>query len=132
MTHALQAQSAGNPYFLLELSHNLDTVAGGAVPPGLADLVSARIDRLSDDGRSVLQAAGVLEPEFDLPLLVHTTGLAEDAVLDALDELLAARFFTERGGRFAFNHPLLSRSSGRGSTWRGARRSTAGLRRRSK
>jgi DNA-binding SARP family transcriptional activator/tetratricopeptide (TPR) repeat protein len=106
--HLLQAQSAGNPYFLLELSHNLDTAAGGAVPPALADLVAVRIDKLGNDSRSVLQAAGVLEPEFDLPLLVQTTGLDEDAVLDALDELLGARLLTERGDGFAFNHPFLS------------------------
>lgn len=107
-THRLQAQSAGNPYFLLELSRSLDSDADGRVPPALADLVAARIARLSEDSRGVLQAAGVLEPEFDLPLLVQTTGLDEDAVLDALDELLGARLLAERGGRFAFNHPLLS------------------------
>ena len=107
-THTLQAQSAGNPYVLLELSRNTDAAAGGGIPPALADLVAARVDRLDESSRSVLQAAAVLEPEFDLPLLIHTTGLGEDAVLDALDELLAARLLTERGGRFAFNHPLLS------------------------
>ncbi|MGE5601985.1 MAG: ATP-binding protein [Nitrososphaerales archaeon] len=106
--HQLQAQSAGNPYFLLELSRHLDTGAGGTVPPALAGLVAVRVDRLGNDSRSVLQAAAVLEPEFDLPLLVQTTGLDEDAVLDALDELLGARLLTERGGRFAFNHPFLS------------------------
>ncbi len=50
----------------------------------------------------------MLEPEFDLPLLMQTTGLDEDAVLDALDELLAGGVLAERGGRLAFNHPLLS------------------------
>lgn len=109
VTHQLQGQSAGNPYFLLELSRNADALARGAVPAGLAELLAARIDRLSDDARSVLQAAGVLDPEFDLPLLTQCTSLVEDAVLDALDELLAARLLTERNGRFAFNHPLLSR-----------------------
>lgn len=108
MTHQLQAQSAGNPYVLLELSRNIEAVSSGAVPPALANLVAARIDRLGEESRAVLQAAGVLEPEFDLPLLVHTTGLDEDAVLDALDELLAARLLSERGTRFVFNHPLLS------------------------
>lgn len=106
--HVLQAQSAGNPYALLELSRNLDAVMGGGVPPGLADLVGARVDKLSGDARSVLQAAGVLEPEFDLELLVQTTGLDEDAVLDALDELLTTHLLTERSGHLAFAHPLLS------------------------
>lgn len=108
IAHQLQAWSAGNPYVLFELSRNPDAVAAGAVPPGLAELVAARIDRLSDDARSVLQAAGILEPEFDLALLTQSTGLVEDAVLDALDELLSAHILTERAGRFVFDHPLLS------------------------
>ncbi len=106
--HQLQAQSAGNPYFLLELSRSSDAVALGSIPSALADLVAARVERLDEDSRAVLQAAGVLEPEFDLSLLVETTGLNEDAVLDALDKLLGARLLGERGEKFVFNHPLLS------------------------
>jgi DNA-binding SARP family transcriptional activator len=107
LAHQLQARSAGNPYVLLELSRSAADAGVGAVPPALADLVRSRFERLSDSARAVLQAAAVLDPEFDLPLLIAMTGRDEDDALDALDELLATGALTERGGRFGFNHPLL-------------------------
>jgi DNA-binding SARP family transcriptional activator len=98
-----QAQSAGNPYFLIELVR----ADGTDVPQALADLVRSRLDRLSDFARQVLQAAAVLGPDFDFATLRRTSGRGEEETLDALDELLNAAVLIERAGRYAFSHPLV-------------------------
>jgi DNA-binding SARP family transcriptional activator/tetratricopeptide (TPR) repeat protein len=107
LAHRLQARSAGNPYFLLELSQQAGEPEGAGLSPALADLVRSRLERLSEGARSVAQAAAVLEPELDLPLLVSMTGRSEDETLDALDELLALGVLVERSRRLEFNHPIL-------------------------
>jgi DNA-binding SARP family transcriptional activator/uncharacterized protein HemY len=100
----MQAQSAGNPYFLIELCR----AAPGEVPPVLADLIRARLDRLPDTVRQVLQAAAILEPDFDFATLRRTSGRDEEETLDALDALLNAAVIVERGGPYAFAHPLVA------------------------
>lgn len=107
IAHQLQARSAGNPYFLLELSRQADGSAEGELPPLLADLVRSRLGRLSESTRAVAQAAAILDPEIDLPLLINMTGGDEDDVLDALDELLSAGILVERSSGIEFNHPLM-------------------------
>ncbi len=108
LAHQLQAKSAGNPYVLIELSQNADIATSDAVPPALADLVRSRVERLGESARAVLQAAAVLEPEFDLPLLALTVARDEEEMLDTLDILLGSGVLIERGKWFAFNHPLIS------------------------
>jgi len=100
----LQAQSGGNPYFLIELCR----AAPGDVPPALTELIRARLDRLPDPARQVLQAATVLEPDFDFATLRRTSGRGEEETLDALDMLLNAAVLVERGGRYTFAHPLVA------------------------
>ncbi|MDQ4078880.1 MAG: AAA family ATPase, partial [Chloroflexota bacterium] len=100
----LQTQSAGNPYFLIELAR----AAPGDVPPALVDLIRARLERLPDAARQVLQAAAVLEPTFDFSALRWTSGRGEEETLDALDALLDAHLLVERGTQYAFTHPLVA------------------------
>ncbi len=104
LAEELHARSAGNPYFLLELSQGppQDT------PPGLAQLVRARLERLPDAARQVLQAAAVLDADFDFPTLRRTSGRGEEETLDALDVLLNAAVLVEREGRYRFAHPLVA------------------------
>ncbi len=97
-------QSAGNPYFLIELVRALPEED---VPPVLADLVRARLDRLPDTARQISQAAAVLEPDFDFNTLRRTSGRDEAETLDGLDTLLAARVLSELGESYAFSHPLV-------------------------
>jgi tetratricopeptide (TPR) repeat protein len=98
----LQRRSAGNPYFLIELSQ----AEPGDTPPGLAELIQARLEQLPDETRQVLQAAAVLETEFDLSLLRRTSGRGEEETLNALDELLAAAVLREQNGFYEFSHPI--------------------------
>ncbi len=100
----LKTQSAGNPYFLIELAR----VENGDLPPALADLIRARVARLPEAAQQVLQAASILEPAFDFPTLRRTSGRGEEETLDALDALLDAHVLVEKSEHYAFAHPLVA------------------------
>jgi DNA-binding SARP family transcriptional activator len=100
----LHARSAGNPYFLIELSR----AAPGSTPPRLAELVGTRLSQLPGTTRQVLQAAAVLEADFDFNTLRRTSGRGEEETLDALDALLDAVVLVEREGYYEFAHPLVA------------------------
>ncbi|MGE5141125.1 MAG: ATP-binding protein [Rudaea sp.] len=99
-----QSQSGGNPYFLIELA----TSPSGDVPAVLTDLIRARLGRLPDAARQVLQAAAVLEPDFDFAELRRTSGRGEEETLDALDALLQTGVLVESEGHYNFAHPLVA------------------------
>lgn len=74
-----------------------------AVPASVEAVLAARIDRLSERDKSVLQTAAVLGDRFPEPLLRQVVGLPADelrAVLRALVEadLLVARPSRTAGG----------------------------------
>ena len=103
--HAL---SAGNPYFLIELTRQAEGDPDGRPPAALADLLGERLARLPETARQVLQAAAVLEPDFEFGALRRTAGRGEEETLDALDVLLGADVLVERGREYAFAHPLVA------------------------
>jgi DNA-binding SARP family transcriptional activator len=100
----LHMKSAGNPYFLIELSRAGSDMA----PPALTELMRERLNRLPEAARQVLQAAAVLEPDFDFATLRRTSGRGEEETLDALDSLLEAHILVEQGRSYEFGHPLLA------------------------
>ncbi len=100
----LQAKSAGNPYFLIELNQ----AHPDSTPPELAELIRARLVRLPETARQVLQAAAVLDSGFDFDTLRRTSGRGEEETLNALDELLAAAVLQERAAGYEFTHPLVA------------------------
>jgi DNA-binding SARP family transcriptional activator/tetratricopeptide (TPR) repeat protein len=100
----VQRMSAGNPLFLLELSR----AASDALPTTLVELITARLSRLPDSARQVLQAAAILEPDFGFAALQKVSGRGEDETLDALDALLAADLLVEHAGQYSFAHPLVA------------------------
>lgn len=99
----VQAQSAGNPFFLIELYRAAPT----DIPPVLSELVRVRLDRLPGTAQQVLQAASVLQPDFDFATLRRTSGRSEEETLEALDALLDASVVAERDGHYVFTHPLI-------------------------
>ena len=122
LVHALEAQTAGNPFFIRELLANvvesgrmpdcerLDAHATAAqleVPAGLRHVIGQRVARLSAPTGRALNVAAVAGPRFSFAVLERVLG--EDAgVLDALDEATAAGLLTEAGqGRYAFAHALV-------------------------
>lgn len=100
----LQTKSTGNPYFLIELSR----ASANDTPPELIELVRARLDRLPDAARQVVQAAAVLDSGFDFSTLRRTSGRREEETLDALDALLEAGIVREQNGTYEFVHPLVA------------------------
>ena len=105
-------RASGNPLFLEELGRAAADAAGadGTVPATLQDVLAARIDRLADTPRRLLQTASALGRATSARLLGAVW--AEPAELgEGLAELVRLDFLCEQpmsGERtFAFRHPLV-------------------------
>ena len=106
-------RASGNPFFLEELARAVaeqgDLAAARTVPDTLRAVLSARLDRLPDTLKRVLQTAAVLGREFPRRLLegvwdgpgAVAAHLAELARLDFVHELTAGD-----DPAYAFNHAL--------------------------
>ena len=111
----LRHETGGNPLFLDERLRQLveigpDADVGMAVPEGVKEVVADRFRRLSDGAQRLLRAAAVLGPEVDVGNLQQLLSWDEDALLEALDEVSAARFLADAPGAFGrchFPHALL-------------------------
>ncbi len=84
-----------------------------SLPSTIRSAMKMRIGELSEDGQTALSIAAVIGRVVDLDLLAEACGdLSEPAVLDAVDELLAARILAETSSasRVSFTHDLLRES----------------------
>jgi DNA-binding SARP family transcriptional activator/tetratricopeptide (TPR) repeat protein len=123
LVHVLEAQTAGNPFFVGELlahaaesgmmapagerSNARVTAAQLDVPEGLRHVIGHRVARLSAAAGRALTVAAVAGPTFSFVLLERVLG-ERPGVLDALDEAVAAGLLTEAGhGDHAFAHALV-------------------------
>ena len=90
--------TGGNPFYVTEV------ISGGTreVPPSARDAVLARVARLGDPARSVLDTAALLGTRLDLPVLQATVDCAEPA----LDELLDSGLLVGDGPGLRFRHEL--------------------------
>jgi adenylate cyclase len=116
---------ARNPFFFEELIRDLlerGSVEGergargasapideAALPATVQAVLTARIDRLAERDKTVLQAAAVIGHQFTEPLLGHVTGLDDKQLRAALRALvrtgLLVRSSTTASG-YAFKHEL--------------------------
>ncbi|HEY0974461.1 MAG TPA: adenylate/guanylate cyclase domain-containing protein [Solimonas sp.] len=112
-------RASGNPFFVEEAVQALadggwlagaprrwqlhKPIAQWPVPDTVQALLAARIDRLAEQPRKVLQAAAVIGSAFDESLL---SSLVEGAAA-ALAELTALGLVVVRDGGYAFAHPLM-------------------------
>jgi predicted ATPase/DNA-binding SARP family transcriptional activator len=131
----LYDQTEGNPFFVSELVRYFRDIgrlrqapagAGGADPPWelvapaedaaseaiplpsrVQEVLNRRIGRLSALARTVLQVGAVLGRSFHYDELQATADLPTDDVINALEEVLAARLLIEQGVRYLFAHPLV-------------------------
>jgi tetratricopeptide (TPR) repeat protein len=73
-------------------------------------VLAARIDRLSEREKSLLQSAAVIGREFSQPVLARAAELPEGELESALRALIAAEFVYEQelypDAVYAFKHPL--------------------------
>jgi class 3 adenylate cyclase/DNA-binding NarL/FixJ family response regulator len=113
LTALIVEKSEGVPFFLEELVQSLQET--GAIerhdgrwrlkseatalpiPDSVEEVLMARIDRLPDEARSVLQVGAVMGREFRWELLKATTGLADHELLVHLDALTDAELLYARG-----------------------------------
>ena len=118
---AVHRETEGNPFFVEEMLKALieqgsvrregggwrcSAVGDLHIPESLRAAIGRRLDRVSAATNEVLRAAAVLGKTFDLGALqAAAQDRAEDALLDALDEAVAAQLLVAAGdGSFAFTH----------------------------
>ena len=127
LSRNIAERAQGNPFFLEELVHSLiergdfrgdrgayrlkgqiDTIP---LPTTVQAVLSARIDRLADPLRQIMQTAAVIGREVPLAILERVTGLASDELAQALWRLRQIELLFElppfEQGLHAFRHPLI-------------------------
>jgi class 3 adenylate cyclase/tetratricopeptide (TPR) repeat protein len=120
-------RAQGNPFFLEELVNALVErgdfegkrgayrLKGGVdaipLPTTVQAVVAARIDRLGETAKQVLETASVIGREFPLSILMPVTGLPDVDVSEALWQLRQAELLYDlppyEKGLHAFRHPLI-------------------------
>ncbi|GIH61643.1 BTAD domain-containing putative transcriptional regulator [Microbispora siamensis] len=105
---SLHVRTGGNPLFAIELLRHTTAGASGGLPPGVRDLVHARIRSLPEPTGALLRAAAISGRHFDPVVAARLAGLTLDATLRHLELAMAAGLVSEgRPGRFAFVHALV-------------------------
>ncbi|MEA2368825.1 MAG: hypothetical protein QOH38_1543 [Thermoleophilaceae bacterium] len=127
LAQAIVRETGGNPFYVAELlRHLLETGAlvqgadgrfriDGAIedlglPQSVREVIGRRVERLSEPSRRVLGVAAVIGRDFDVDLLARVTDTDEDALLDLIEEAVAASVVDESTpvGRFTFAHALIN------------------------
>ena len=122
----IAARAVGNPFFCEELvaalaeSGNLVGERGSyrlgrtleevVLPATVQATLAARIDRLREREKGLLQVASVIGYELEEAVLRAISGLSDSELNDALGSLVSAELLVERMGEsgvaYAFRHPL--------------------------
>jgi tetratricopeptide (TPR) repeat protein len=113
LTEEIVAKADGNPFFLEQLALHTgeakDLRSDLMVPDSVHDVVMARIDRLPEETKQLLQTAALIGREFSLRLLSAVWSGAE-SLETRLRELTRLEFIYERvaadGTSYVFRHAL--------------------------
>jgi class 3 adenylate cyclase/tetratricopeptide (TPR) repeat protein len=109
LIEAVLSKAEGNPFFLEELTRSLLEHPDVLVPDTIQGVLMARIDRLPEEHKRLLQTASVLGREFALHLLTRVWEPAADLV-PLLADLKRWEFFyeepTAEEPRYLFKHAL--------------------------
>jgi DNA-binding SARP family transcriptional activator len=119
----LFAETGGQPFFLTEMLRalvergvlDLAAVVGeptglrGFLPPGVREVVGARLARLSTDTRALLSAGAVLGQGFTFEQLCQVADVPESVALPGIDEVIRAHLLREshaegQPGAYGFTH----------------------------
>jgi adenylate cyclase len=126
VTALVAARAGGNPFFAEEIVHALveQGVLAGArgayrlvrpvgdvnIPPTVQAILAARVDRLGERDKSVIQTAAIIGKEFSEPLLQRVAACPAAELSAALAALVRGEFIVERAlypeREYAFRHPL--------------------------
>jgi class 3 adenylate cyclase len=119
-------RTGGNPFFIEEMAQSLveaghlagakgayrlvTPVVEEALPRSVQAVLAARIDRLGEREKAVLQTAAVIGKEFAAPVLLRVTEMPEADLTAALATLTGAELVYETAlypeAEYAFKHPL--------------------------
>ena len=123
---AIFRETEGNPFFIQEILRHL--IEEGilfredgqwksrlrpeemGLPESVREVIGRRFSRLGERCRDVLTRAAVIGREFDVRVLEQVAEIGADALLDVLDEAIAARVVAEvprTAGRYGFAHALI-------------------------
>ncbi len=126
LVNPILARTGGNPFFIEEIAQSLIEAgqvigAPGAyrlvtsvehltVPATVQAVLAARIDRLTEHEKRVLQVAAVIGRNFSEPLLAEMVELSTQELKTALTALRRAEFIHEQAvypdAEYIFRHPL--------------------------
>ncbi|MCA1844876.1 MAG: AAA family ATPase, partial [Actinobacteria bacterium] len=126
MAAAIAAETNGNPFFIREVLRQLVdegriergpddrwrsrlSVAELGIPETVREVIGRRLARLSAVANRLLATASAFEGPFHLDIVATAAGLADDEVLDALDEALTAQLLQPGAtpDAYAFTHALI-------------------------
>ncbi|HET7388074.1 MAG TPA: AAA family ATPase [Nocardioidaceae bacterium] len=90
--------TGGNPFLVGEVV----AAAAGEIPPSVRDVLLARVARLSEDARGLLEAAALIGWRIEPSLLEQVAG----APTEVWDEMLASGVLTSEGRTLVFRHEI--------------------------
>ena len=119
-------RTGGNPFYIEEVVQELaetgslegtkgeyrlvHTIENVEIPATVQSVLAARIDRLQEREKRLLQVAAVIGRQFAEPVLARVAGLGADELAAALRTLVAAEFLYEEAvypiTEYAFKHAL--------------------------
>ncbi len=103
------AAAEGNPFYLRELvRHWVETQQSYGVPRSLAELIEARLNRLSSLALRVLQLCAAFGKHSSFERLEKATGYQNHVLLDAIEELSSAAMLAPDKAGAMVKHDLLS------------------------
>jgi class 3 adenylate cyclase len=126
LTELIRERTGGNPFFIEEIVQSLQETGGltgtrGAyrldkrledigVPATVQSVLAARIDRLPEREKQLLQTASVIGKKFSEPILRRVAELGDGELPAALHVLTSAEFLYKEvlypEVEYAFKHPL--------------------------
>jgi transcriptional regulator with XRE-family HTH domain len=124
MARELERDTAGNPFFLLEMARHLSELGAfdreGArlgetpaeIPESVRDMVRWRLRRVSDGCAEVLETASLIGERFDAALVASAASREDAATVDLLDEAAQAGLIAEiddEPDSWRFSHSLSRR-----------------------
>ncbi len=118
----LYQETEGNPLFVVETMRmgvagqtkleqttgELAALSSPALSPTIQGVIAARLEQLSPSARELVNVAAVIGRAFTFELLTAASGRDEEAVVEALDELVQRRIIREqRSEGYDFSHDKL-------------------------
>ena len=124
MVAELEWETAGNPFFLLEMARHLSEVGAfdrdvvrlgdtsAEIPQSIRDMVRSRLRRLTGGCAETLAIAALIGERFDADLVASAASLTDGATVDLLEEAARAGLIAElddEPDHWRFSHSLTRR-----------------------